>query len=128
FDEEPDAPATETEILELKRRTNDDKTSDIWFPDYAEFLKIRNGLDYDGLVIYNANMTDTNNGFIAANEMWNENDWEDSYVFFGDSNISWYCYSITKNIFLELDKPSGDIIGKFDSLNELLESVIRNIL
>lgn len=73
-------------------------------------------------------MTDINNSFIAANEIWNKNDWEDSYVFFGDSNISWYCYSIAKNIFLELDKPRGDIISQFSSLNELLESAIRNTL
>lgn len=128
FDEEPAPPATEAEILELKKQTANDQSRDIWFSDYAIFLKIRNGLDYDGLVIYNANADDNNNGFIAANEIWHENEWEDDYVFFGDSNISWYCYSKMNNTFLELDKPSGDVIDKYSSLYELLESALKNVL
>ncbi|MBC1474074.1 SMI1 / KNR4 family protein [Listeria grandensis] len=128
FNEEPELPATEAEILELKKQTANDQSRDIWFSDYATFLKIRNGLDYDGLVIYNANVNDNNNGFIAANEIWHENEWEDDYVFFGDSSISWYCYSKMNNTFLELDKPSGDVIDKFSSLNELLESALKNVL
>ncbi|EUJ25780.1 YrhA family protein [Listeria cornellensis] len=128
FDEKPELPATKAEILELKKQITNDQSRDIWFSDYATFLKIRNGLDYDGLVIYNANVNDNNNGFIAANEIWHENEWEDDYVFFGDSNISWYCYSKMKNTFLELDKPSGDVTNRFSSLNELLESAFKNVL
>ncbi|MBC1436122.1 SMI1 / KNR4 family protein [Listeria rocourtiae] len=128
FDEAPELPATEAEILELKKQIVNDQSRDIWFSDYAAFLKIRNGLDYDGLVIYNANINDENNGFIVANEIWNENEWEDDYIFFGDSSISWYCYSKRKNTFMELDKPSGDVVNNFSSLNELLEFALKNIL
>lgn len=128
FGEEPEAPATKAEILELKENIDNKKYGEFWFSDYVAFLKIRNGLDYDGLVIYNANINDENNGFIAANEIWNENEWEDNYVFFGDSNISWYCFSKTKNTFMELDKPSGDMICEYATLNELLEAAIKNVL
>ncbi|EUJ48457.1 YrhA family protein [Paenilisteria rocourtiae] len=128
FDEEPELPATKIEILELNKRIANDRSKDIWFNDYVAFLEIRNGIDYDGLVIYNANINDENNGFIAANEVWNENEWEDDYIFFGDSSISWYCYSKTKNTFMELDKPSGDVVNNFSSLNELLEFALKNIL
>lgn len=73
-------------------------------------------------------MNDNNNGFIAVNEIWNENEWEDDYVFFGDSNISWHCFSKTRNIFVELDKPSEEVLNNFYSLNDLLESAVKNTL
>ncbi|MBC6309737.1 hypothetical protein HCJ66_09210 [Listeria sp. FSL L7-1582] len=98
LDEEPKLPATETEILELKKLIAHDYSRDAWFAEYVAFL-----------------------------EIWNENEWEDDYVFFGDSNISWYCYSRMKNAFMELDKPSGDVINKFSSLGELLESALNSV-
>ncbi|MBC1606019.1 SMI1 / KNR4 family protein [Listeria rocourtiae] len=128
FDEAPELPATEAEILKLKKQIVNDQSSDIWFSDYAVFLKIRNGLDYDGLIIYNANINDENNGFIAANETWNKNEWEDDYVFFGDSNFLGIALVRQKNTFLEWDKPSRDLVNEFSTLNGLLESAVRNVL
>ncbi|MCC3356785.1 YrhA family protein [Bacillus sp. REN16] len=63
----------------------------------------------------NAQPEDENNDFIEVNEIWRENEWENNYLFFLDSNISWYCFDIDNNVFLELDKPSGEIMEEYKS-------------
>lgn len=79
---------------------------------YEKFLRKANGLEFNGLVIYNAKLEDENNGFCGANEIWRDNEWDSDYLFFGDLSISWYCLDIDNYVFLELDKPSGDIVNE----------------
>jgi hypothetical protein len=42
--------------------------------EYEDLLQKVNGLEFNGLVIYNANPDDENNGFIGANEIWQESE------------------------------------------------------
>jgi hypothetical protein len=51
-----------------------------------------------------------------------------NYLFFGDSNISWYCLDIDNNVFLELDKPSGDIVEEYNSFQEMINEAIKSVL
>ncbi|WP_207393215.1 YrhA family protein [Bacillus sp. Cs-700] len=120
--------ANDENIKEIKKWISSNASKNPMINDYEAFLKKINGLEFNGLVIYNANQYDKNNGFIEANEIWQENEWEGNYLFFGDSNISWYCLDIDKHTFLELDKPSGDIVEEYSSFEEMLTEALKSVL
>lgn len=103
--------------------------------EYIDFLCVVNGLDYNGLVLYGIDegiVEKVNNqkvtGYIDTNEIWYENDELKEYMFFGDSNMSWYCYNIKKNIYVELDKPSGEIEQEFSRFTDMIENALENSL
>ncbi|WJE54872.1 YrhA family protein [Bacillus cereus] len=121
-------PANDESIQIIKNWVSNNVKKNIWVNEYEDFLKIANGLNINGLFIYNANLNDDDNGFIAANEIWRETDWDYNYLFFGDSSIAWYCFDVDSHLFLELDKPSGDIMAEYTSFNEMLEQAIKDVL
>lgn len=121
-------PASDDNIQIIKDWVSKNIREKLWVSEYESLLKKINGLEFNGLVIYNANPDDENNGFIEANEIWRGNDWENNYLFFGDSSISWYCLDVDNYVFLELDKPSGDIIEEFISFEEMIIDAIKSVL
>ncbi|MGX4670563.1 YrhA family protein [Cerasibacillus sp. JNUCC 74] len=121
-------PASDKNIQTIKEWIAINVNGNVSIREYEDLLKIVNGLEFNGLVIYNANPDDENNGFIGANEIWQESEWESNYLFFGDSNISWYCLDIDNNVFLELDKPSGDIVEEYNSFQEMINEAIKSVL
>ncbi|MFD0769800.1 YrhA family protein [Bacillus sp. CGMCC 1.60114] len=120
--------ASDESIQTIKSWVSSNVKKNAWVNEYEHFLKIANGLDFNGLVIYNANPNDDNNGFIAANEIWRENEWDNNYLFFGDSSIAWFCFDVDSELFFELDKPTGDIMEEYNSFNEMVEQAIKNVL
>lgn len=103
--------------------------------EYIEFLSKINGVEYNGLVLYGVDdsITDGNNnqtvtGYIATNEIWYENEGQKAYMFFGDGNISWYCYDISRGIYVELDKPSGELEQEFQNFYDMIDSALANSL
>lgn len=102
---------------------------------YIEFLKIANGLDFNGLVLYGVDRElqepetdDEVQGFIEMNELWYENEWQQQYVFFGDSDSAWYCYDRMNRVFVELDKPSGTVMNTFVDFDTMLEEALKTSL
>ncbi|ARV43891.1 YrhA family protein [Bacillus inaquosorum] len=100
--------------------------------EYKKFLQTVNGLDFNGLVIYGLDqelLREENNeevyGFIETNEQWHENDEQKKYLFFGDSDTAWYCLDVIENEYLELDKPSGTPMNKFDDFNAMLADALK---
>lgn len=122
------SPAKEENILILKKWVADHIVLDLWFSEYEEFLKRRDGLEFDGLVIFNSDPKDATKGFITANELWRADPVYSHYVYFGDTDISWFAYDLNKKKYVELDKPSSDFIEAFDSFNQMLESAIEALL
>ncbi|MFK3961890.1 YrhA family protein [Pseudalkalibacillus hwajinpoensis] len=120
--------ANDKNINEIRKWISSNSSENSGVFEYEAFLKKVNGLEFNGLVIYNANQYDKNNGFIEANEIWQENEWEGNYLFFGDSNTSWYCLDIDKHTFLELDKPSGDIVEEYSSFEEMITEALKSVL
>ncbi|MCY7959468.1 YrhA family protein [Bacillus spizizenii] len=99
---------------------------------YKKFLQTVNGLDFNGLVIYGLDqelLREENDeevyGFIETNEQWHENDEQKKYLFFGDSDTAWYCLDVIENEYLELDKPSGTLMNKFDDFNAMLADALE---
>lgn len=128
-------PVSDTEIIKLKQHIQQ-KFRNIVLPEsYIEFLKIVNGLDFNGLVIYGVDKVLTEKkedeeiqGFIETNELWYENDWQKQYIFWGDSDTAWYCYHLKESMYVELDKPSGTLIQSFDNFDSMLSDALETTL
>ena len=128
-------PASDTEIIKMNHNIQQ-KLGNIILPkSYIELLKIINGLDFNGLVIYGVDevlldkeVDENIHGFIETNELWDENDWQKQYIFFGDSDTAWYCYDLKESVYVELDKPSGTLIQSFESFDSMLSDAFETIL
>jgi len=128
-------PASDTEIIKMNHNIQQ-KLGNIILPkSYIELLKIINGLDFNGLVIYGVDevlldkeVDENIHGFIETNEHWDETDWQKQYIFFGDSDTAWYCYDLKESVYVELDKPSGTLIQSFESFDSMLSDAFETIL
>ncbi|MGD7007013.1 YrhA family protein [Metabacillus sp. 84] len=121
-------PANVENIAAIKEWIAKSVMDNVSIEEYEKLLNLVNGIEFNGLVIYNADLNDENNGFIAANEIWRENEWESNYLFFGDANISWYCLDVDKRVYLELDKPSGEVLEKYINFQAMVTEAIKNVL
>ncbi|MDF2904359.1 MAG: hypothetical protein K0S25_1997 [Bacillus sp. (in: firmicutes)] len=74
--------------------------------------------------MYSSNEKDENNDFIEANASLRDEDTQaEKYIFFGESSIFWFVYTIETNDFAELDKPSEDFIKSYNIFNDMLVSI-----
>jgi hypothetical protein len=117
-------PAKKENINHLKKWVSDHVQHNLWFPEYEHFLNKMDGLNFNGLVIYNSDPDDENDNLISANEIWWEIKSNTHYLFFGDGDISWYACDIKSKRFVELDKPSGDFNSEFNSFNQMFGNAI----
>ncbi|SEJ53399.1 hypothetical protein SAMN04488127_2126 [Bhargavaea ginsengi] len=124
----PEPPAFGLLIDEFIKWASEKTRNQAFINDYIDLMKITNGLQYNGLLIYNINQDDQNNSVYAANRIWWELEWNRRYIFLADSSISWYCFDLTDNKFYELDKPSGDQIQEFSCLEDLITNSISDVL
>ena len=128
-------PVSDKEIKNLQQLVHE-KLGNIQLPEsYIDFLKSVNGLDFNGLVIYGVDQEllgepnrENLQGFVKTNEIWHENESQKQYVFFGDSDIAWFCFDLKQNIYIELDKPSGTLIKSFNSFESMLCGALQTTL
>ncbi|GMA98784.1 YrhA family protein [Pelosinus sp. IPA-1] len=127
-------PASNEQIEFLKKSVKE-RLNHILPDQYINFLQNVNGIDFNGFIIYGVDSfltEDKDNpsipGYIETNELWYENDYQKQYMFFGDTNISWYCLDITKGIYVELDKPSGTLMHEFKDFDSMLEKALKDSL
>ncbi|HHT7223260.1 TPA: YrhA family protein [Bacillus cereus] len=131
FNDKLNTPVTDSEVKKLRERMK--KNFNVDLPsEYEEFLKTVNGLDFNGLVLYGVDsyLLDTERdesicGLIETNEIWYENEFQKEYLFFGDSNIAWFCKNISEGTYLELDKPSGTVMNTYNDFNTMLEEALK---
>lgn len=99
---------------------------------YLEFLKICNGLEENGVIIYSSNDFDVNNvlyGIFENNEVWYDQDKENRrYIFFAESGQYTFVFNKTEMNFELLDRYSGDVVEVFDSFNKMLERILKLML
>ena len=101
---------------------------------YLDFLKNVNGIEFNGYILYGIDEEFSGdspkqhiNGFITNNLDWYENEWLKKYIFFGDSDISWYVFNIETNRYLELDKPSEEEMSSFSSFEEMVDQMLDDM-
>jgi hypothetical protein len=99
---------------------------------YLGFLRTVNGLYFNGLVIYGVDASfllgkpdKVIHGFVETNEIWRQNPWQKQYLFFGDSDIGWYCLNLSTQRYEEQDKPSGTVMTVYDDFDSMLEEALK---
>ena len=89
--------------------------------EYSRFLTKVNGLDFNGSVLYGLKTDDSCSAevydFFEYNKIWHEVEENKRFVY----NPSNYEY-------LELDMPSAEVVEKFNSLDDLLESFLSDAI
>ena len=91
--------------------------------EYSRFLTKVNGLDFNGSVLYGLKTDD--NCSAEVYDFFEENK---RFVFIGENNISWFVYNPNNDEYLELDMPSAEVVEKFNSLDDLLESFLLDAI
>jgi len=89
------------------------------FSIFVSFCEIANGLNNNGLFVYSI-IPQSENNIYDSNEDWWDVPENKKYIFLGDDDISWYCMEIASGDCYVLDKPSGENIDKYESIEELL--------
>jgi hypothetical protein len=98
---------------------------------YKDFLRKVNGLVFNGVNVYGVDeefIQDNNDhieGFIDNNEVWREEDDENRYLYYGDTDVAWFCYDMIDDIYVELDKPSVSLMREFDSFDDMLNTMLK---
>ncbi|HDR8070590.1 TPA: SMI1/KNR4 family protein [Bacillus cereus] len=127
-------PAKDNEVQKLRKGIKESFNIDL--PnEYEEFLRIVNGFEFDGLIIYGvdtslleAERDETVYGLLENNRIWYENEWQKEYLFLGDSDIAWFCKNLSEGTYLELDKPSGTVMETYNDFNTMLEEALKTTL
>ncbi|EMY4796013.1 TPA: YrhA family protein [Bacillus pacificus] len=119
-------PINERELSKFRKSVVEKFGEDVLPQQYYEFLQTVNGLiiygiDQSFLDFKPINEVDS---FFDANEIWESIKDEDELIFFGDSDIAWYCYNVSKKKFVELDKPSGEHMETFCDFDTMLKSAL----
>ena len=100
--------------------------------EYSRFLTKVNGLDFNGSVLYGLKTDDSRSSevydFFEYNKIWHEVEGNKRFVFIGENNISWFVYNPSNDEYLELDMPSAEVVEKFNSLDDLLESFLSDAI
>ena len=100
--------------------------------EYSRFLTKVNGLDFNGSVLYGLKTDDSCSSevydFFEYNKIWHEVEENKRFVFIGENNISWFEYNPNNYEYLELDMPSAEVVEKFNSLDDLLESFLSDAI
>jgi hypothetical protein len=128
------APASNEQVEILTKKVKE-KFNHTLPEQYINFLRNVNGIEFNGFIIYGVDSSFSKGevnqpitGYIDTNEIWYENEHQQQYMFFGDSNISWYCLDITKGIYVELDKPSGTLMHEYKDFDSMLEKALKDSL
>lgn len=100
---------------------------DVIFKDFEELYMTSNGFEFNGLIIYSLDDTQKCNIYDLNNE-WRDNGELKRFLFFGDSDISWYCYDMKDEVFCELDKPSGTLMGTYKNFSDLISTALEAIM
>ncbi|GIX59127.1 YrhA family protein [Bacillus paranthracis] len=124
-------PINERELSKFHKSVVEKFGEDVLPQQYYEFLQTVNGIAFNGLIIYGIDQSFLDfkpinevDSFFDANEIWESIKDEDELIFFGDSDIAWYCYNVSKKKFVELDKPSGEHMETFCDFDTMLKSAL----
>ncbi|PEL21480.1 SMI1/KNR4 family protein [Bacillus wiedmannii] len=128
-------PINEKELSKFRKSVVEKFGKDVLPQQYYEFLQTVNGIEFNGLIIYGIDQSFLDfkpinqvDSFFDANEIWESIKDEDELIFFGDSDIAWYCYNVSKKKFVELDKPSGEHMETFCDFDTMLKSALSAAL
>jgi hypothetical protein len=96
-----------------------------------EFLRESNGLDYNGLVIYDCTSSPQSpsggfwQGLVAANLAWRENPSLRSVLVLGDSDMDLYAWRADTGAWLRMDRIAHDRVQTYGSFESMIEEALQ---
>jgi len=96
-----------------------------------EFLRESNGLDYNGLVIYDCTSSPQSpsrgfwQGLVAANLAWRENPSLRSVLVLGDSDMDLFAWRPDTGAWLRMDRIAHDRVQTYPSFDALIEDALQ---
>lgn len=102
---------------------------------YLEFLRLSDGLNYEGLVVYDAKSTDERRtppnfwqGFVYCNEQWRGNPENRQYLIFGDDSISLHAQDLRDGQFKSMDKIAYERFETYDSFDDMITTALGSLV
>lgn len=102
---------------------------------YLDFLRLSNGLDYNGLVVYDCASTPEQRsaggfwqGLVATNLHWRDSAALRHLLVLADSDMDVFALDPADGRFHQIDKVGKDSMASFDSFNEMMEEVLAQRL
>ena len=134
YDSDIQPPATEEALLRLSQKTQNELGADL--PEsYLNFLRLTDGLIWDGLFIYSSEKTpivgepnEFMHPFVDTNLIWRSHEPHKKFLFFGDGDVSLYVYNLAEGHYEILDRPSETVIQTFPTFDEMLTEALRQRL
>jgi len=127
-------PATAEDILILKNIAKETLGYEL-DESYAKFLRITNGIDWNGFSIYATTITPIIGyddrfiaGFIDINLQYWEVEVNRIFIAFGETGDTRYVFNLQKNEFEEIDSVALDPIETFSSFDELINHLLKQAL
>jgi hypothetical protein len=124
-------PATEKTLRTLSQKVEAEFFAQLP-ADYLEFLRLTDGLNWNGLFIYSCDKTpvvgeagEFMHPFVETNLIWRDYAPHKDYLFYADSDISLYVYNLVKERYEILDRPSETLINTFGSFDELITEALK---
>jgi hypothetical protein len=100
-------------------------------PEYAAFLQVMDGLDWNGLVIYASSTRPAGEpegafiqGFVEANLLWRDYEPNKEYLIFAESGLSKYAYNLAQAEYQILDRPSMAVVKSVASFDDLITEAL----
>lgn len=104
-------------------------------PEVLQALGEINGFECNGVIFYGVDEKLLAkkpvihiNGLIETNLEWYENEWQKKYLFVGHRDISWYVFNLVDKRYYELDLPSGNVVTKFATFDEVLTEMLTDAI
>ena len=99
--------------------------------DFIEFLKLSDGIEFNGCTIYSSNnhtVDGVEYGIFENNETWLDINLDKQYIYFGDSDQDLYAYNKLNKKYEVLDRYCSDVEESFDNFENLLEYIKKIML
>lgn len=117
--------AAEADLARLSSRSLAELSMDIP-QEYKDFLRVMDGLNFDGLFIYSTHSTDEyQHGFVEMNLIWRSYEVNEDSLLFADSDINLYAYNLVEKRYELQDRPCGDAYETFETFDEMITEALR---
>ena len=126
-------PSSEDEIEDLRRRSNAALGASVPDP-YAELLRITNGLDWNGFMLYASHSERTEmferdviDGYVEMNSELRSFEPFRDYLFFAAGEMTHYVYNLVESRYEELSRDCGELLEVFGSFDAMLTKALYDL-
>ncbi len=127
-------PATEASLAHLRQRTRDELSAELP-KGYLDFLRMTDGLNWEGLFIYASDRnpvvgkpTIFMHSFVEDNLDWRSYEKRKNYLIFADGDISLFVYNLVEKRYELQDRSSGTVLSTYDTFDAMITEALKTTL